>query len=350
MDTLQGAVADGVDLAFPSRWHDLSQWRRGSVRAQVFAVWVDTIYGPYHAARRALQQIDAFYTLCTRHSDLIEMARTAADVRRIAKTGTLAGLLSLEGGLAIQNDLALLRNFHRLGVSSMTLTHSNSLAWVDSSTDVPRSNGLSEFGRDVVREMNRLGMVVDVSHISDCAVLDVLATSAVPVIASHSSSKALCDHPRNLTDDLLRAIADRGGVVGFNFYAAFLDGETWKATVATRGDILAELNRPPAVSPTSLDREAAHRARSIFKAEVPVPPLDRLIDHVVHMIDVAGEDHIGLGSDLGSLGLPTPIGISSPEDFPKVTGALLERGLAESVVEKVLGKNFLRVWETVTRE
>jgi membrane dipeptidase len=349
MDTLQGAVADGVDLGLPSQWHDLSQWRRGGVRAQVFAVWVDTIYGPHHAARRALQQVDAFHQLCDRYPDQIELARTAADVRRIVKSGKLAGLLSLEGGLAIQNDLSLLRIFHRLGVSSMTLTHSNSIDWVDSSTDRPRSNGLSEFGREVIHEMNRLGMIVDLSHVSDQAVRDVLAISTVPVIASHSSARALCDHPRNLSDELLRAIADRGGVIGVNFYAAFIDIATWQATLAIRGDSLAELNRPPAVSPEDLDREAAHRIRTFFAYTVPVPPLERLVDHLIHLLAVVGEDHVALGSDLGSLNIPLPVGIASPEDFPKITAELLRRGVSEPVLEKVLGKNWLRVWETVTR-
>jgi membrane dipeptidase len=350
MDTLQGAVAEGVDLGAPSdRWHHLGQWFEGGIRAQVFAVWTDTIYAPHHAARRALQQVDAFHQLCARHGDRIEHARTAADVRRISKAGKLAGLLSLEGGLSIQNDLALLRTFHRLGVSSMTLTHSNTIDWVDSSTDVARWGGLSDFGREVVAEMNRIGMVVDVTHVSDDAVRDVLATSSQPVIASHSCAKALCDHPRNLTDDLLRAIADRGGVIGLNFYASFLDLKTWEATLASRGDLLAQLNTPPTIAPEALDAHAAHRILTFFSGPVPVPPFATLVDHLVHLIDVAGEDHVGLGSDLGSPGIPTPPGAGSPADFPRVTEALVARGLSDSAVRKVLGENFLRVWETVTR-
>lgn len=350
MDTLQAAVVEDADLGRPSaRWHHLAQWRRGGIRAQVFAIWVDTIYAPHHAARRALQQVDAFHTLCERYPDWIEPARTAADVRRIVKSGKLAGLLALEGGLAIQNDLALLRTFHRLGVSSMTLTHSNTIDWVDSSTDRARWNGLSEFGRQVVAELNRLGMVVDVSHVSDAAVRDVLAASAHPVIASHSCARALCEHPRNLPDDLLRAIAKRGGVIGVNFYAAFLDRITWDATVAAHGDLLARLNAPSAVPAEELDQRARERLLDFFSARVPVPPADRLIDHLVYMVDVAGEDHVGLGSDLGSFGIPTPVGLATPEDFPAVTEGLLRRGLREETVEKVLGRNFLRVWETVTR-
>ena len=350
MDTLQGAVADGVDLALPSeRWHALAQWRQGGVRAQVFAIWVDTIYAPYHAARRALQQVDSFHLLCQRHPDQIELARTAADVRRIVRSGKLAGLLSLEGGMSIQNDLALLRTFHRLGVSSMTLTHSNTIDWVDSSTDTARWNGLNDFGREVVGEMNRLGMVVDVSHVSDQAVREVLAVTEHPVIASHSCAKALCDVPRNLTDELLQAIADQGGVIWVNFYAAFLDRRTWDATVAAHGNLMTRLNSPPVIPPEALDQQARTRTIEFFSARVPVPPFETLIDHLAHLVNVAGEDHVGLGSDLGSPGIPTPVGIASPEDFPKVTEGLLRRGVSDTAVEKVLGSNFLRVWEAVTR-
>ena len=346
MDSLQAAVCDGVDLGVPNaRWPDLGAWRRGGIRAQVFAIWIDTIYAPYHAARRALQQVDAFHQLCERHPDLIELARTASDVRRIAKTGRLAGLLALEGGVSIQNDLALLRNFHRLGVSSMTLTHSNSIDWVDASTDAPRSNGLSEFGREVIAEMNRLGMVIDVSHTSDQAVRDVLAASAVPIVASHSNAKALCDHPRNLPDELIRATAERGGVVGVNFYTAFVDISVWQAILAQDGDLLKDLNSPPDIRPEDLDAEARKRLSMFFRGSIDPPPLDRLIDHIVHLIDVAGPEHVGIGSDLGSPNIPLPLGIATPEDFPKVTEAMSRRGISEGVVERILGLNFLRVWE-----
>jgi len=350
MDTLQAPVIDGTDLGRPSSvWPDLGHWRRGGIRAQVFAVWVDTIYGPHRATRRAIQQIDAFHELCRRHPDQIELARTGADVRRIAKSGKLAGLISLEGGLALENDLSVLRAFHRLGVSSMTLTHSNTIDWVDSSTDAPRSNGLSDFGRQVIAEMNRLGMVVDVSHVSDQAVRDVVAVSSVPVIASHSCAKALCEHQRNLTDELLKAIADKGGVIGVNFYASFLDLRSWEATLAARGNLLHNLNQPPTIAPEDLDRVAGRRLIEFFQDRVPVPGLERLIDHLAHMVNVAGEDHIGLGSDLGAPGIPLPVGIETPADFPKVTDGLLRRGLSEAVVEKVLGGNFLRLWDGVAR-
>jgi membrane dipeptidase len=159
----------------------------------------------------------------------------------------------------------------------------------------------------------------------------------------------LCDHPRNLTDELLRAIAESGGVIGVNFYAAFLDITTWRATLASRGNVIEALNRPPDIPADQLDREAARRVMDFFNDRVPVPPLDTLLDHLVHMINVAGEDHVGLGSDLGSPGIPLPVGIASPEDFPRVTEGLLGRKLSEPVVAKVLGGNFLRVWETVTR-
>jgi len=350
MDTLQAPVCEGVDLGVPTAgWPDLGDWRRGGIRVQVFAIWVDTIYGPTWGLRRALQQVDAFHRLCERHPEQIEAARTGADIRRIVKSGRLAGLLSLEGGMAIQNDLAVLRTFHDLGVSSMTLTHSNSIDWVDSSTDVARSNGLSSLGREVVAEMNRLGMVVDVSHVSDQAVRDVLATSNQPVVASHSCAHALHAHPRNLTDSLVRGIAEGGGVVGLNFMSMFLDAEIWRAYLEQGQNLLADLNRPPTIEPAELDREAARRLRTFFAGELPPLSIESLLDHLIHLLAVAGADHVGLGSDMGSPGLAFPTGLESPADFPLITEGMLRRGVPPSTVEKVLGKNFLRVWEEVTR-
>jgi len=212
MDSLQRVLIEGVDLGQKGDAQaDLVRWKEGGVDVQVFAVWVDTVYGKYHAARRSLQQIDAFHRLLDKYPDRIELARTGDDIRRIVSGGKLAALLAIEGGLSIQNDLALLRTYRRLGATSMTLTHSATIDWADSSTDRARWHGLNDVGRDVIREMNRLHMVVDVSHVSDETVRDVLEVSTDPIIASHSSVRALCNHPRNLPDALIRAIADAGG-------------------------------------------------------------------------------------------------------------------------------------------
>lgn len=232
-DSLQRVVVDGVDLSAASDAQcDLPAWRAGGVKAQVFAVWVDTIYAPAHAARRALEQIAAFHQFLARYPDQVGLALTGADVRRLAGEGKLAAMLAIEGGLAIQNDLGLLRTYARLGATSMTLTHSASIDWVDSSTDVARSGGLSELGRAVIAEMNRLRMLVDLSHVSDATVAQAAAISRAPVIASHSSSKTICRHPRNLTDELARAIADTGGVVGVNFVNEILDQASYERSLA----------------------------------------------------------------------------------------------------------------------
>jgi len=217
-DSLQRVIVDQVDLGVAGDGQcDLPAWKAGGVKAQVFAVWVDTIYAPDHAARRAFEQIAAFHQFLARYPDQVGLALTGADVRRLAAEGKLAAMLALEGGVAIQNDLGLLGSYARLGATSMTLTHSASLDWVDSSTDEARSNGLSPFGREVIAELNRFRMIVDLSHVSDAVVEQATQLSTAPVIASHSSAKAICDHPRNLTDALARAIADTGGVVGVNF-------------------------------------------------------------------------------------------------------------------------------------
>jgi membrane dipeptidase len=219
MDSLCRAVVDDTDLGQRSAAQaDLTRWREGNVRAQMLAVWVDTIYAPHHAARRALQQIDLFHRLLEKYPDQVELALSAADVRRIAGEGKLALMLAIEGGVAIQNDLSLLRTYARLGATSMTLTHTATIDWVDSSTDVARWGGLTEFGREVIREMNRLRMMVDVSHVSDDTIRQCLELSSQPIIASHSSCRALAGHQRNLPDELIRGIARKGGVVGINFY------------------------------------------------------------------------------------------------------------------------------------
>ncbi|MGH9897418.1 MAG: dipeptidase, partial [Pyrinomonadaceae bacterium] len=268
------------------------------------------------------------------------------DVERIVAAGKLAALMGIEGGHAIQNDLALLRMFHRLGVTYMTLTHANTNDWADSSTDTRRWGGLNDFGRQVVREMNRIGMIVDVSHVSEETVMDVLEVTTKPVIASHSSCFALSDHPRNLSDDALRAIARNGGVVGMNFYAEFLD-QTYRDQVkAMRKDVLSEFNQPQQVPPEKLDELAARRLSLLDDPGIPHPPFARILDHIDHAVKVAGIDHVGIGSDLDVI--TAPEGMKDVADFPKITRGLLERGYKEDEIRKILGGNFLRVLKQVT--
>ncbi|MBA3355559.1 MAG: membrane dipeptidase [Pyrinomonadaceae bacterium] len=348
MDTLQRVLVRGVDLGQRSTdgQADLPRFKEGGVDAQFFALWPDPIYAPHHAARRTLQLIDAMYNVLGKYPDRVELARNAADVERLVALGKLAALMGIEGGHAIQNDLALLRMFHHLGVTYMTLTHANTNDWADSSTDTPRWGGLNDFGREVVREMNRIGMIVDVSHVSEETVKDVLEATTKPVIASHSSCLALSDHPRNLSDDALRAIARNGGVVGINFYSEFLDQTYHNLMKVMRKDVLSEINKPQQVTPEKLDELAARRLSLLGDPGIPHPPFERILDHIDHAVKVAGIDHVGIGSDLDVI--PTPEGMKDVTDLPKITRGLLERGYKEEEIRKILGGNFLRVLKQVT--
>jgi membrane dipeptidase len=347
-DSLQRVVVDGVDLGAASDAQcDLPSWRAGGVKAQVFAVWVDTIYAPSNAARRALEQIAAFHQFLARYPDQVGLAMTGADVRRLAADGKLAAMLAIEGGVAIQNDLGLLRTYARLGATSMTLTHSASIDWVDSSTDVARSGGLSEFGREVIAEMNRLRMLVDLSHVSDATVEQAVKLSRAPVIASHSSSKAICTHPRNLTDALAKAIAGTGGVVGVNFVNEILDQASYDRSSAGHGSILSFLNQPTSYPTEDLDRIAAERIKGFVWDQTNRPPFERIIEQILHLVKVIGPDHVGLGADMDACRIPLPEGFDSARDYPKITDALCRRGLSEDAVEKVMGGSFLRVFEAV---
>jgi membrane dipeptidase len=354
-DTLQRVLMDGVDLGERSRADplversDLPRYREGGVDAQIFAVWVDALYLPHHAVRRALQQIDAFHRLLEAHPERVALARTASEVRKAVQDGKLAALLSIEGGDAIGGDLGILRVYQRLGACSMTLCHTRTTDWVDSSTDVARWGGLNDFGREVVREMNRLRLVVDVSHTSDDAVRAVLDVSEAPVIASHSSCRALCDHPRNLSDELLRAVAAAGGVVGINFYSGFLDGHYLEQLRTLYGDPVAEMNTPPQAPPSELDSLARERLHSMLRhGDVPRPAFSRLLDHIDHAVSVSGIDHVGLGGDLDVPHFSTPEGLDDVSHYPRITAGLVERGYSGADIRKILGENFLRVLAEVT--
>lgn len=347
-DTIQRLTVDAVDLGQASDAQaDLPAWRAGGVDVQVFAVWVDTIYGPDHATRRAFEQIAAFHKFLAAYPDQVGLATSADDVRRLVGQGKLAAVLAIEGGLAIQNDLGVLGSFARLGATSMTLTHSASLDWVDSSTDTPRSNGLSAFGRDVIAEMNRLRMIVDLSHVSDPVIEQVVGLSTAPVIASHSSAKAICDHPRNLTDPLARAIADTGGVVGVNFVNEIIDQAYYDQTGKQHGSVLTLLNQPTRIAPDQLDRVAAERLHGWFQNVPFRPPFERVLEHVEHLVRVAGVDHVGIGADMDACRIPLPAGFDSVRDFPMITDGLSRRGMSDDAIEKVMGGNFLRVFGEV---
>jgi membrane dipeptidase len=303
---------------------------------------------PNGSARRALAMIDGLCRTAAQHPERMWLCSSVAELRAAVAAGKHAALMGIEGGHAIEGDLGLLRQFARLGVRYMTLTHSNHNEFADSCAPAePRWGGLNRLGVKVVREMNRLGMMVDVSHVSDATFADALAATRAPVICSHSSMRALCGHRRNLTDAMLRALAAQGGVVMINYNCGFLDDDYAVRASATRATRQIEEKAARAKLPAdSAELQAALQALDQRFPPVPRPPLQRLVDHVWHALTVGGEDHVGLGSDFD--GVPcVPEGMDDATFLPRLTYELLARGAEERVVRKVLGENLLRVFAAV---
>ena len=341
---------------------DLGKIKQGNLGAEFFSIWVEPDFKG-HYARRAMDLIDSVYQQAARHPDQMTMAFTANDIVRAHQQHKFAALMGIEGGHAIENDMRLLRDFYRLGVRYMTLTWSNSNDWADSSgdinnTNVPHHKGLTDFGKDVVREMNRLGMMVDISHVSDDTFYQALLVSRAPVIASHSSSRALTNTPRNMTDDMLRALARNNGVVMVNFYSAFVDQKYLDASsdpekIRQRDAEVAEFVKSHAHADGSPVTNTEYSPiEKKWAAQFPRPPLKSLIDHIDHIAKVAGIDHVGLGSDFDGI-TSLPQGMDSAADLPKITEALVQRGYNRVQIHKILGGNILRVMrqvEQVSRE
>jgi membrane dipeptidase len=347
IDTLQRVVNQGVDLSRrqPGSHVDLPRLKESGMVAPFFALWAPMYYQGGEAVRRTLQMRDAMQSIFDAHPDQIELATTAADVRRIVGTGRIAAVLTVEGGHQIADDLAILRMYHRLGVRSMTLTQFRDNNWVDSSTDRPRHGGLTDFGRQVVREMNRLGMVVDVSHVSDEAFFATLEVTTRPVIASHSSCRALSDVPRNMTDDMIRALARNGGVIAINFGAGFLNPQDAEALRRRIGAMAAT---EPALTGRALDDFATADYVREFGQMLPASAtLEDAVAHIDHAVKVGGIDHVGIGSDWDGIN-SVPAGLEDVSKMPALTAALLRRGYSESDVRKILGENLLRVLREVT--
>jgi membrane dipeptidase len=339
----------------------LNKAHAGNLGAEFFSIWVDPEINKGHFAQHTLDLIDSVYQQAARHPDRMIMAFSVEDIERAHKQKKLAALMGIEGGHSIENDIHLLRDFYRLGVRYMTLSWSNTNEWADSSGDIndaeiQHHNGLTDFGKQVVLEMNRLGMMVDISHVADKTFWDAIATSKAPLIASHSSARALTNAPRNMTDDMLRAVAKNGGVVNVNFFSGFLDQNYWnadqaqaKAQAAGIHDYLEKL-RAEGKQVTFADEDQITRE---WVAKIPRPPFTALIDHIDHIAKVAGVDHVGLGSDFDGVSGATPVGMDSAADLPKITQALLDRGYSADDIRKVLGGNTLRVFgevEKVSRE
>jgi membrane dipeptidase len=328
---------------------DIPRLREGGVGAVFFAVWVPGTVTGSEAVRRALEQIHAIHHEVERHSSDLVLARSAAEIERAHAEGRVAILIGIEGGHMIDSSLDVLGRFASLGAAYMTLTHMRNTEWADSSTDPPRHNGLSDFGKQAIREMNRLGMIVDVSHASDKTLLDVLEVSDAPVFASHSCCRALCDSPRNLSDDLLRAIAAKDGLVHINFHVGFLSQEfvdAEKARPELAREVEAEAKKR---SGENAARELVEWDRIVreFAASGRLPRVEwtHIIAHIGRVVQIAGIDHVGLGSDFD--GACMPFGMEDASQFPRITEALLRGGYAESGVRKILGGNLLRLMQRV---
>jgi membrane dipeptidase len=347
IDTLQRVLNGGEDISRRTgRGHvDLPRLKDTGMVAPYFALWVPTFYKGAEAVRRTLQLRDAMQSVLDAHPDQIELATTAADVERIAGAGRIAAVLTLEGGHQIADDLGVLRMYHRLGIRSMTLTHFRHNNWADASTDRPVHDGLTDFGRQVVREMNRLGMIVDISHVSDKTFYDTLAVTTKPVIASHSSCRALSDVPRNMTDDMIRALARNGGVIGINFGAGFVSA---KDAAALRQRIGAAVATEPDLVGHDLDEFArTDYLKEYGEMKPSAATLDDAVAHIVHAVKIAGVDHVGIGSDWDGINT-VPAGLEDVSKMPALTAALLQRGFSDEDVRKILGGNHLRVLREVT--
>lgn len=325
------------------RFHtDIPRLRQGGVGAQFWSAFVPASTGRNKTAvTQTLEQIDVIHRLVRRYPQDFELARTADDVVRIHRAGKIASLIGIEGGHSIDNSLGVLRMYYDLGVRYMTLTHSETLDWADSATDEPRHQGLTEFGRNVVREMNRLGMMVDLSHVSPAVMRQAIEISSAPVIFSHSSAYALAPHVRNVPDEVLRLLPQNGGVVMINFYSGFITPEGARAS----RDMFSAYRR---MQQQIKDRQELERAIEQWKSEHPMPrgSVHTVVDHIEHVIKVAGIDHVGLGSDYDGIS-STPEQLEDVSKYPCITQELLNRGYTEEQIHKILGGNVLRVMRQV---
>jgi len=330
---------------------DIPRMREGGLDGLFFSIWVPSDVTGAPAVKTATELIDAVHKAVKAHPNDLMLATTAADVRRAAAEHKIAALMGMEGGHMINDDLGQLRKYAADGVRYLTLTHFKNNNWADSSTDKAQHNGLTPFGKDVVRELNKLGMMVDISHVADKTFYDALEVSKAPVIASHSSCRAIANHPRNMTDDMLRALARNGGVVMINYHVAFLSEEFRVASEKRSGDVVAS-NAAMAkkcggneACATMESERADHEA--MRKGELPMVTWEKIVEHIDHAVKVAGADHVGLGSDFD--GATMPFGMEDASKLPKITDALLKKGYSESDIDKILGGNILRVMEQVEK-
>jgi membrane dipeptidase len=328
---------------------DIPRMKEGGLSAIFFSIWMPSkVTGP-EAVKRALVQIDAVREQIRKHPGDLVLATTADEIRAAHKQGRIAALMGVEGGHMIASDLGVLRSYAALGVRYMTLTHSGNDEWADSSTDTPAHNGLTDFGKDVVREMNRLGIIVDISHVSDKTFYDALEVSKAPLFASHSSCRAICNAPRNMTDEMIKALAAKGGVIQINYHVGFLSQEFRNAStpeLAKQIDAEAKKRCGDNEGCQLIESDSVTRE---FVAQGKLPRVDwtKIIEHIDHAVKIAGADHVGLGSDFD--GANMPFGMEDASKLPQITEALLSKGYSEGDIKKILGENTLRVMTEVER-
>ena len=363
-DTTQRMLDEHYDLTQPLGDGNLNfaSAKEGNLGAEFFSIWVEPDLYKDHYARRTLELIDAVDQAAAAHPDKMMLATSAADIVAAHRAGKLAALKGIEGGHSIENSLGLLRDYYRLGVRYMTLTWSNSNDWADSSGDITDTkishtkDGLSDFGKDIVFEMNKLGMMVDISHVADKTFYRAQISSRAPIFASHSAARALCDAPRNMTDDMLRAVArsggptSKGGVVMVNFYNGFISQAYRDAQLKQAPEVKAAteaLKAKAAAEGKQVTYGDLEKLQRSFYDKLPRPPLSALIDNIDHIAKVAGVDHVGLGSDFDGVSGQLPQGMDSAADLPKITEALMARGYSAADCSKILGENFLRYFREV---
>ena len=328
----------------PATYHtDIMRLHAGGVGGQFWSVWVSAELPQVQQVKDTLDQIGMVHSLAARYPQHFQIARTAADMRAAHRAGRIGSLIGVEGGGQIDGSLAVLRAYRRLGASYLTLTHSRTIGWADSATDNPQHDGLTPFGEAVVHELNRLGMLVDLSHVSEATMLDALRVTKAPVIFSHSNARALCDTPRNVSDAVLKQVAANGGVVMVNFAAQYVS-EARRVWGADRSAEIARNNAPPFGGLHIGDPDGASRALAAWEAAHPEPKatIGQVADHIEHIVKVAGIDHVGIGSDFDGVG-DLPGGLSGVETYPALLAELMRRGWSDVAIAKLAGENVLRV-------
>ena len=330
---------------------DIPRMREGGLNAQFFSIFISgKILGP-PAIQQALDQIDIVRQNVLQHRKDLMLATTAEEIRQAHAQGKIAILMGIEGGHMIGNDIRMVRVYSILGVRYMTLAHFYNDEWADSSTDKPAHNGLTDFGKDVVREMNRQGMLVDISHVSDKTFYDALEISKVPLIASHSSVRGISNHPRNMSDDMIKALSAKGGVIQINYERNYLSEEYRKAFESVAGDVSRmeeKFKKECGDDNVCIGRAEIKLEKELTDAgKLPHVSWEKIIEHIDHVVKLVGPDHVGLGSDFD--GADMPDGLEDCSKLPKITEALLRKGYSEENIRKILGGNILRVMEQSER-